>query len=256
MAPRLLIEPVYRDGKFEHLNFLAAFVDGLMGASLGLFFYGSYQMTFSLEYALYAKALIGVLAIVNPLGAIPVFLSLCGDRTVAERHQVARNSAIAVAVVLIIATWTGDAILGFFGIGIPAFRAGGGLLILLMAIPMLHARQSHTRQTEAEADEASDKDNIAVVPLAIPLMAGPGGISMVIVDAHQVANWSDRVILSGGIIVVSLVVWAALRLATPIGEKLGATGLNIATRIMGLLLAAIGIQMLSSGLIKLLPGLA
>ena len=212
-------------------------------------------MTFSPEYALYAKALVGVLAIVNPLGAIPVFLSLCGDRTPAECHQVARTSAVAVAVVLIAATWAGDALLGFFGIGIPAFRTGGGLLILLMAISMLHARQSHTRQTQSEADEASDKENIAVVPLAIPLMAGPGGISLVIVDAHQAASWSDRLMLSAGILIVSLVVWLALRLATPIGDRLGTTGLNIATRIMGLLLAAIGIQMLTSGLIKLLPGL-
>jgi len=213
-------------------------------------------MTFSPDYALYAKALIGALAIVNPLGAIPVFLSLCGDRTPAECHQTARRSAVAVAVVLISATWAGDAILRFFGIGIPAFRTGGGLVILLMAIAMLHARQSHTRQTQAEADEASDKENIAIVPLAIPLMAGPGAISLVIIDAHQAANWSDRLILSVGILAVCIAVWLALRLATPIGEKLGTTGLNISTRVMGLLLAAIGIQMLTSGLTRLLPGLA
>lgn len=131
-------------------------------------------MTFSPEYDLYAKSLIGVLAIVNPLGTIPVFLSLCGDRSPAECRQIARTSAIAVAVVLITAAWAGDALLGFFGIGIPAFLAGGGLLILLIAIAMLHARQSHALQTQAEADEANDKENIAVVPLAIPLMAGSG----------------------------------------------------------------------------------
>lgn len=213
-------------------------------------------MTLSPEYTLYAKALVGVLAIVNPLGAIPVFLSLCGDRTSRECRQIARMSAFSVAVILIIATWTGDAILGFFGIGIPAFRVGGGLLILLMAIAMLHARQSHTRQSSEEADEAGNMENIAVVPLAIPLMAGPGAISLVIVDAHQAANWSDRLILSASIIVVAVAVWMALRLAAPIGEKLGITGLNIATRVMGLLLAAIGIQMIASGLSKLLPGLA
>jgi len=158
-------------------------------------------------------------------------------------------------VILVAAIWGGEAILGFFGISISAFRAGGGLLILMMAIAMLHARQSHARQTPAEADEASEKENIAVVPLAIPLMAGPGAISLVIVDAHQAANWSDRLILSTGIIAVSIMVWLALKLATPIGKKMGATGLNITTRIMGLLLAAIGVQMLASGLAKLLPGL-
>lgn len=213
-------------------------------------------MTLSAEYTLYAKTLIGVLAIVSPLGAIPIFLSLCSDRTPPQRKQVAKNSAMAVAIILIIATWAGDGVLGFFGIGIPAFRAGGGLLILLMATAMMHAKQSHARQTPSEADEADNKENIAVVPLAIPLMAGPGAISLVIIDAHQTADWVSRLILSGGIIAVALTVWIALRLATPIGQKLGTTGLNIATRVMGLLLAAIGIQMLTSGIAKLLPGLA
>ncbi len=170
--------------------------------------------------------------------------------------KVARTSAVSVALILIVATWAGDAILSFFGIGIPAFRTGGGLLILLMAISMMHAKQSHSQHTPEEADEANGKECIAVVPLAIPLMAGPGAINMVIVDAHQAANWSERLVLTAGILIVALFVWLALRLATPIGKKMGITGLNIATRIMGLLLSAIGIQMISSGLINLLPGLA
>jgi multiple antibiotic resistance protein len=212
-------------------------------------------MIFFPEYALYIKSLISVLAVVNPMGAIPIFLTLCAGRTFTECKKVARTSAMSVALILIIATWAGDGILAFFGIGIPAFRTGGGLLILLMAIAMMHAKQSHSQHSPAEADEASGKECIAVVPLAIPLMAGPGAISLVIVNAHQADNWNERFILTFGIIIVALLVWLALRLATPIGKKLGITGLNIATRIMGLLLAAIGIQMMTTGLVKLLPGL-
>jgi len=145
-------------------------------------------MTLAQEYALYAKALIGVLAIINPLGAVPIFLSLSSDRTPAERRQIARLSAFSVGVILIAATWAGEAILHFFGIGIPAFQTGGGLLILLMAINMLHAKQSSARQSPEEATEADTKESIAVVPLALPLMAGPGAISLVIVDAHQSAT--------------------------------------------------------------------
>ena len=209
------------------------------------------------EHAFYAKTLIGVLAIVNPLGAIPIFLSLCSDRTREESRQVAQTSAISVAVILIAAIWSGGAILSFFGIGIPAFSTGGGLLLLLMAIAMLNAKRSNAKQTPEEADEASNKENIAVVPLAIPLLAGPGAISMAIVGSHQVASLGGRrMILSAGIIVIALIVWVALRLATPIGAKVGVTGLNIATRVMGLLVAAIGVQMLTYGLAKLLPGLA
>ncbi len=208
------------------------------------------------EYAFYAKSVVGVLAIVNPLGAIPVFLSLCANRSLTECRQVARTCAVSVAIILIVATWAGQTVLELFGIQVPAFQTGGGLLVLLMAINMLHARQCHTRQNEDEATEADEKESIAVVPLAIPLMAGPGAISLVIVDSHQAAHWSDRLILSAGILLVAITVWLALRLATPLGKKLGNTGLNIATRVMGLLLAAIGFQMLTSGLAKLLPGLA
>lgn len=208
------------------------------------------------EYTQYAKIFVGILAIVNPLGVIPVFLTLSADRPVQECKQIARVSATAVACILIIAVWAGGPLLSFFGISIPAFRTGGGLLILLMAIAMLHAKQSHASHSPEEAAASQNKQDIAVVPLAIPLMAGPGGISLVIIDAHQAANWSDQLILSICVVAVSLLVWLALRLAEPIGKHLGITGLNIATRIMGLLLSAIGVQMIASGLTGLFPGLA
>ncbi len=207
------------------------------------------------EYSLFAKSLIGMFAILNPLGVIPVFLSMRGDRSDKECHAIARTTASAVAIILILSIWGGTLILDFFGIGIPAFRTGGGLLILLMAMAMLNAKSSHAKQTPSEAEEANEKENIAVVPLAIPLLAGPGAISLVISDAHQATGATDKIILSSGVLLIAFLVWLALRLATPIGKLLGTTGLNIATRIMGLLLAAIGIQMLTSGLIKLLPGL-
>jgi len=106
-------------------------------------------------YTEYAKTLIGVLSIVNPLGAIPVFLSLTGSRGDAEQRRVARVAASAVAAILVVAVWTGELILGFFGIGVPAFRVAGGLLVLLMAIAMLHARTSDARHTNQEAGEAA-----------------------------------------------------------------------------------------------------
>ncbi len=208
------------------------------------------------EYTLYAKSIIGMLAILNPLGIVPIFLSMRGDRTPKECIAIARITSISVSIILVLSIWFGTSILHFFGIGIPAFRTGGGLLILLMALAMLNARPSHVRQAPGEADEASTKDSIAVVPLAIPLLAGPGAISLAISDAHHAVNVTDKIILSAGILLIACVVWLALRLAGPIGKLLGTTGLNVATRIMGLLLAAIGIQMLASGLVKLFPGLA
>ena len=214
-------------------------------------------MSVMTEYAMYAKTFIGILSIVNPLGAIPVFLSLSVDKSPDECRKIARISAVAVAVILLAAAWTGDTMLAFFGISLPAFRTGGGLLILLMAIAMMHARQSHAKQSPEEADANLEKDDIAVVPLAIPLMAGPGAISLVIVEAHHAAatGLMERLLLSGCIVLVACAAWLSLRLAEPIGKRLGTTGLNIGIRIMGLLLCAIGVQMIAEGLKQLFPAL-
>ncbi|MHB8253248.1 MAG: MarC family protein [Acidiferrobacter sp.] len=202
------------------------------------------------------KDLVGVFAILNPLGAIPLFLSLTADKSAQEMHRIAAKTAIAVAVILILSVWIGDGLLGFFGIGIPAFRIAGGLLVLLIAIAMFHAKTTPARHTREEDAEAESKEEIAVVPLAIPLLAGPGAISLVIVDAHQAVGLMGEIVFSLGIAVVAVIVWAILWLAEPIGRRLGTAGLNIATRVMGLILAAMAIQFMAAGLIVLLPGLS
>jgi len=212
-------------------------------------------MSFSAEYSLYLKTLVGIVAIVNPLGAIPVFLSLCGQRSPEEARAIARTTCVAVAVVLAVSAWLGEGLLSFFGIGLPSFRTGGGLLILLMAIAMMHARQSRVKRSPEEEDADSEREEVAVVPLAIPLLAGPGAISLVVTDAQRLGGISGRLAITGCILIVSLLVWLTLRAAQPIGRKLGVTGLNVFTRIMGLLLSAIGIQMIAEGLGQLFPGL-
>ena len=209
-----------------------------------------------MEHIAFIKTLIGILAIVNPLGAIPVFLSLCGERSPKEARSIAWVTALSVGLVLLISTWIGKPLLTFFGIGIPSFRTGGGLLILLMAIAMMHAKQSRAKRSPEEEDADSDKEDVAVVPLAIPLLAGPGAISLVVVAGQQAANLMDRLLISLCILVVAAIVWITLLLAEPIGKRLGITGLNIATRIMGLLLSAIGIQMIAEGLKQLFPALS
>lgn len=202
------------------------------------------------------KYLVGIFAILNPLGAIPIYLSLTADRRPQEMHRTAAKAAIAVAVILILAVWAGDSLLAFFGIGLPAFRIAGGLLVLLIAIAMFHARTSPARQTDAEQTEAESKNDIAVVPLAIPLLAGPGAISLAIVDAHQAEHWPEKLLFSVGIAGIGVVVWLVLRLAEPIGQRLGTAGLNIATRVMGLILAAMAVQFMADGLLVLFPGLS
>lgn len=204
----------------------------------------------------HVKFLVGIFAILNPFGTIPIYLSLMAGRTSAEMERTTFKASVAVAVILTIAVWAGDGLLSFFGIGIPAFRIAGGLLVLLIAISMFGARTSPAQHTDAEQVEAEAKNDISVVPLAIPLLAGPGAISLAIVDANQAGNLPDKLVFNLGILGVAGIVWVVLRMAEPIGKRLGTGGLNIATRVMGLILAAMAVQFIAEGMLVLFPGLA
>ena len=200
--------------------------------------------------------LVGLIAIVNPLGALPIFLSMSDKNDPDADMRTINRAAIAVALILLMAAWTGEALLGFFGITIDAFRVGGGLLILLMGIAMLHGKQSHVQHALNEADAVVKKEDISVVPLAIPLMAGPGAISLVILDANKIHTWTGDIVLALAILTVAAIAWLVLLVAEKMRDKLGDIGLNIATRIMGLVLTAIGVQFIADGIKQLLPGLA
>ncbi|MGA9664838.1 MAG: MarC family protein [Gallionella sp.] len=204
----------------------------------------------------HVKFLVGIFAILNPLGAIPIYLSMMAGRSHEEMHRTSLKASVAVAVILTIAVWAGGGLLSFFGIGIPAFRIAGGLLVLLIAISMFGAKTSPARHTDAEQIEAEAKEDISVVPLAIPLLAGPGAISLAIVDAHQAGSLTGKLAFNFGILGVAAIVWVVLLMAEPIGRRLGTGGLNIATRVMGLILAAMAVQFIADGMLELFPGLS
>ncbi|MFZ2447447.1 MAG: YchE family NAAT transporter [Syntrophobacteraceae bacterium] len=208
-----------------------------------------------LPWVEYTKIFIAVLVIVNPIGALPVFVSLTANQSTQDRRRTAHMTAFSVGVVLIIACLLGEWVLRFFGISMASFRVGGGILVMLLAIAMFNAQISGSKQTTEEATEAEHKSDIAVVPLAIPLLSGPGAISTVIIYIDQAPSWGHTGILIACCILVSLAVWLTLRLAIPIGVTLGKTGINIVTRLMGLVLAAIAVEIIVSGLGALLPGL-
>lgn len=201
----------------------------------------------------YAKFFAGLLAIVNPIGSIPIFINLTNDLGDAERLQVGRTAAIAAGVVLLITLLSGEAFLRFFGISIASFRVGGGILILLMSVSMMHARTSPVKHTEEEALDSAEKETVAVVPLAIPLLAGPGAISTVILYAQRHDSGAHYFMLSVIIVLVSALTWASYRAAPFLAKTLGRTGINIVTRIMGLIMAAIGVEFIANGLKQLFP---
>jgi len=192
---------------------------------------------------------------VNPVGAVPLFVSMTEQHTVDEKRRIARAASAAVAVVLVLAAIAGQPLLAFFGITIASFKVGGAILILLLAISMMHATPTGEKQTPEEAREAEDKESIAVVPLAIPLLSGPGAISTTIIYSTGRSSLSHILLIIACCLLVSLVTWVALRAATPVSLWLGKTGVNIAIRLMGLLLAAVAVEIFTSGILVLLPGL-
>lgn len=208
-----------------------------------------------IEWTGYIKIFTSLLAIVNPLGIIPLFVGLTRSSTSEERRNIARTASIAVAVILIAATLTGRLLLDFFGVSIASFKVGGGILLLLMAIAMMLAKHTQSTQTPEEAEEAEEKESIAVVPIAMPLLAGPGAISTVIIyaDVSFAPVHLSMIILSS--LIVALVTWGALMVAIPLSKVMSRTAINIATRLMGLLLAAIAVEFITGGLGLLLPGL-
>ncbi|MGB9429847.1 MAG: YchE family NAAT transporter [Gammaproteobacteria bacterium] len=206
-------------------------------------------------WAEYLKFFAGLLAILNPIGVIPIFINLTQNQTAKERYRTAFTAATTVGVVLAVALLAGELILNFFGISIASFQVGGGILILLNALSMLQANVGPTRQTAEEAQETQEKEQVAVVPLGVPLTAGPGAISTVILYGHKPALFGRYIILLIGIVMVAIIVWLAFRLAPLISRALSRTGINIVTRLMGLIMAAIGIEFIAAGLRVLLPAL-
>jgi multiple antibiotic resistance protein len=202
-----------------------------------------------------ARYLAAILVILNPIGAVPVFLGVTAGQSRTRRNQTGRTAALTVAVVIVVSLVVGEWLLRAFGINLPCFQVGGGILILLLAVHMLHARHSGLKQTPEEALEAEEHESVGVVPLGTPLMAGPGTINTAIIFVNTAKTLLELGMLVAASLLAALCVWVVLRLAQPIGAALGRTGINILTRLMGLVLAAVAVKFITDGLVQLLPAL-
>lgn len=202
------------------------------------------------------KIAIALFAIVNPIGSVPIFISATHGWSDADRARTAKTVAFTVFIVLTISAFFGDLILDFFGVTIPSFQVGGGILLMLIAISMMHGKQSGARQTPEEAQTLAEREVIAIVPLSIPLLAGPGAISNMIIAAQQNSSFAGHLSLIAPIFCISLIIWLVLKLAVAISKKLGTIGINIVTRLMGLILAAMAVEFIAHGLHGLFPALA
>jgi len=203
----------------------------------------------------YLRFTVTLVAVLDPFLAIPIFLSVAASRGPAARRRLVHAVTVTVFAVLAGAALFGESLLQLIGASLPAFRVGGGLVLLLMALAMLNAQAGGLRQSEAEAEALESGDPSGVVPLAVPLLAGPGAISTTIIAA-QARSAVQLAALIACVAFVCAMLWIVLVAAQRIGARMGTTGLNIVTRLLGLLLAAIAIEMIADGAKVLLPGLA
>jgi len=208
-----------------------------------------------LDFTEYTKIFITLLAIVNPIGAIPIVMALTANGSEEDFKRTTKTTVISVLVILITALFTGEFLLAFFGISINSFRVGGGILLLLMAISMLHARQSSISFSKEEADDGS-RQSVAVVPISMPLLAGPGAISTVILYTNKSHTPLHYLFMGVDIILITLILWLAFLSIPWISRHTSQTSINIFSRVMGLILAAIAVEFIANGLKGLFPVLA
>ncbi len=201
----------------------------------------------------YLKFFVALLAIVNPVGMLPIFINMTANQERAGRNKNGSIAAVSMGVILLVVLFSGEAILRFFGISVDSFQVGGGILILLMAISMLNAKMSNVKQTKEEELDSSERESVAVVPLGTPLLAGPGAISTVILYSQHSPSALHAAYLATGIVALACLTALLFRLAPAITRLLGRTGINIVTRLMGLIMAAMGVEFIAHGLKQLFP---
>jgi len=200
-------------------------------------------------------------AVMNPLGNLPLYISATSDERSGVQHYVAGFLSLFIAVVLLGFFWSGSALLHFFGVSLAAFRIAGGIILLRSGISMVAGHEG--KNVEALADKISARGDLAeaesqfrriLIPIGIPIFVGPGSISTVILFNSQTTSLDTRIGMSAVIIGLSLVVLLLLMLSRPISRLLGSMGLDITARLMGLILAAMGIQFMLAGLAEVTSG--
>jgi MarC family membrane protein len=199
-----------------------------------------------MDLALYGAVFVTLLVIIDPAGIVPIFLGLTRERTRPEVSRLARTAVLTSFVVITGFAVLGDKVLSYLHISLPAMQGAGGLLLLLVALELLMGNET---QPESHADVS-----IALVPLGVPLLAGPGAIVATILFAREATTVPELAALAGAIVAVHAVLWAAMRYSTVVSRVMGRGGITILTRISGLLLAAIAVQLVADSVLGFVAG--
>ena len=199
------------------------------------------------------KPLVTLLAIVNPLAIVPFFIHYTQGFDARQRRRTVLVSSFSAFAVIATCAIVGLEVLAFFSISLASFQVGGGMLLLTSALAMLNAQPAEAKATEVQ--DASSRTSVAVVPLTIPLLTGPATMSTVVIYADQAQTfWQHAALVAYGVVIAAATA-LCFTLAQPISRALGQTGINVMTRLMGLILAALAVEVMAKGLVNLFPAL-
>ncbi|NAZ77549.1 NAAT family transporter [Kineococcus sp. T13] len=201
-----------------------------------------------MNWQLFGESFVTLFVIMDPLGTVPIFLGLTGTFSAAERSRAARQAVLVAFGVIIAFALFGQRILDYLHISLPALQAAGGLLLLLIALELLTGKGDEPTSTVGV--------NVAMVPLGTPLLAGPGAIVATMVFVQQAEGWDDRVAVAAGVVAVHVTLWLAMRFAGVVHRLLGDSGVLLVTRVAGLLLSAIAVQLVADAVRTFVTGAA
>ncbi len=191
----------------------------------------------------------GLFSVVNPLGAVPVFISMTNTETREQRNVIARNTSIYLFFILLSFFLAGTAILGFFGISLSALRVAGGIILFGSGAQLMSGRLEKSRSINAEVkEEAKEREDISFTPLAMPLLSGPGSISLMIGYFTSYDDWEERAAIIAALVVLTILVYSILRTSPYLFKLLGVAGIKAISRIMGFIVMSIGVEMIMSSI--------
>ncbi|MCI0382106.1 MAG: NAAT family transporter [Chlamydiae bacterium] len=206
-----------------------------------------------MEFSDILNFLISLIVICNPLACLPVLLALSEGRSLEEKKRTGVVAAFAVCIIFLVIIWVGKPLLNFLAIRIPAFQVAGSVILFLLALSMLNARTSRIKHAAEDHEEVMQKESIAIVPLAMPLMAGPGAISLILVTTGNFPSMTDHFYLSFIALFVGGLMGIILYFSTNLERVLGVTGINVINRFAGLVLAAMSVEIFARGITGLFP---
>ncbi|MDR3477496.1 MAG: MarC family protein [Gammaproteobacteria bacterium] len=199
------------------------------------------------------KFVVAMIVMMNPLGSLSIFLDLTKKSTVVAQRKIAKTSIFAMIVIMLATVWTGKDILTLLDITISSFRFAGGIILLLMGLSMLQSKESPVNHTEGDDEAAKSQESIAVVPLSLPVIIGPGAISTLIIAGNDYPQLTDKLWMSGVCCALAISMGVILFFGNTIAKVVGPSVIKVVTRIMGMIIMAIAVGMLADGLIGLLP---